>query len=98
MIDALLHVATGVSFERKGDTYWPERFETEGFIHACTPAQLEGVLSRYFENKSDLYLLEIDQKKLTVPVKMELSSSGEMFPHIYGKVNRDAIVKVRKLR
>ena len=98
MNEIILHVATASDFERPGAEYWPDGFLKEGFIHACSDEQLEGVLARYFAGVNDLYLLEVDSRLLQSPLKREASGSGEFFPHIYGKINRDAIVKVIRIR
>jgi uncharacterized protein (DUF952 family) len=68
---------------------------TEGFIHNSTEAQVPGVIERYYKNMSDLILLHIDEQKLTAPLKFELAGSvNEMFPHIFGAINIDAVVKI----
>ncbi|MGG9972285.1 DUF952 domain-containing protein [Ferruginibacter sp. SUN002] len=67
----------------------------EGFIHTCTMEQLKGVLERYYKNKTNLLLLYIDETKLDAELKYELSPSiQEHFPHIYGQLNIDAVIKV----
>jgi uncharacterized protein (DUF952 family) len=80
-------------------SYQSERFAEDGFIHLCEPRQLEGVLKRYFLNVPNLMLLVLDPSKLSSPIVYESSSgqTGESFPHLYGLLNRDAIVEVRSL-
>ena len=91
----------------KNKPYQPETFADEGFIH-CTAGQemLIEVANRYFETISgDLLALHVDPQRLTSPLKFELpipppgespagvySQSDVLFPHIYGPVNRDAII------
>ncbi|HRI26137.1 MAG TPA: DUF952 domain-containing protein [Ferruginibacter sp.] len=71
---------------------------TEGFIHASKAHQVSGVLERYFKGKSDLLLLHIDEHKLTAPFTYELSPSvNEEFPHIFGPINLDAVLKVQSI-
>jgi uncharacterized protein (DUF952 family) len=41
-------------------------------------------------------LLEINETKLKSKLVDEPSSAGELFPHIYGKINKDAILKVSR--
>ena len=68
---------------------------TEGFIHNCTAEQVNGVLDRYYKGQTDLLLLHIDEAKLKAELKYELAPSvNEMFPHIFGVVNLDAVVKI----
>ena len=42
-------------------------------------------------------VLDVDTSLLTSPVKHEPSRSGEIYPHIYGPINVDAVVGVRPL-
>jgi uncharacterized protein (DUF952 family) len=76
----------------------PSDYFKEGFIHCCTPVQLAGVLTRYFNGNKDLLLLYLDESKLVAELKYEVSTGDEKFPHLYGAINRDAIVKVEKLK
>jgi uncharacterized protein (DUF952 family) len=69
--------------------------ETEGFIHCSRPEQVAGVLKRYFTGVPGLLLLNIDEEKLTAPWKYEMAPSvQEEFPHIFGPINLDAVIKV----
>ena len=76
----------------------PGSLALEGFIHASTEAQVPGVLDRYYKNQTDLLLLHIDEEKLDPELKFELATSvNEVFPHIFGRLNLDAVVKVTEL-
>lgn len=74
--------------------YAPAAFETEGFIHASRVGQLEGVVKRYYAGKNDLLLLRIDERKLSCDLIYEPSTNKELYPHLYGKLNKDAIVEI----
>jgi chorismate synthase len=66
----------------------------EGFIHCSTAQQVNGVLERYFSNKTNLVKLFIDVNKLTNKLVYEHSASiNEAFPHVFGPINLDAIFK-----
>ncbi|MCW5910781.1 MAG: DUF952 domain-containing protein [Cyclobacteriaceae bacterium] len=71
--------------------------QTEGFIHCCTQQQVEGVLSRYFKGQTGLLMLEIDESKLQPGLRFEKSTNDELFPHVYGAINKSAIVKVERI-
>ena len=75
--------------------YSADSLEKDGFIHCCTKDQTDGILKTWFQGESDLVLLEIDQTLLSAEVKYEDShGSGELFPHIYGPLNLDAVMRV----
>jgi uncharacterized protein (DUF952 family) len=67
----------------------------EGFIHFSKAEQVPGVLQRYYQGKKDLLLLHVDENKLTAPLKYEMAPSiNEVFPHLFGRLNLDAVTAV----
>lgn len=83
-----------------GDPYEHESLASEGYIHCSFAGQLDGVLSRYFSGASDVTILEIDPGILMSEMVVEPSTNGEKFPHVYGPINRDAVIGIetRRLR
>ncbi len=72
---------------------------TEGFIHLSTKEQVAGVLQRYYQNQTDLLLLEVDESKLTAELKYEIAPSvNELFPHLFGRLNLNAVTAVTEIR
>ncbi len=70
----------------------------EGFIHCSKDIpQLIKVAARLYPAKTGLLVLDVDLDKLTSPLKQEPSRSGEIYPHIYGMLNADAVVRERDL-
>ena len=76
--------------------YEAESLETEGFIHCSFAAQLEGVLERYYKNAGKVLILEIETDELTSKLVNEPSTNDEIYPHIYGKINMDAITGIEE--
>lgn len=76
-------------------------FTTEGFIHSSKAEQVSGVLERYYREdigQNCLLLLHIDETKLSADLRYEMAPSvGELFPHIYGPLNLDAVVKIEEI-
>ena len=73
-------------------TYAPGGFVDEGFIHCCWPGQLVGVISRYYQGRADLILLELDRDALAaILVEENLMGGDEKFPHLYGEIPLGAI-------
>jgi uncharacterized protein (DUF952 family) len=76
------------------DHYEAESLATEGFIHGSYAEQLEESLSRYFVGCERVIILTIDPTLLTANFKIEASRNGELFPHIYGQLNKSAITEI----
>lgn len=66
----------------------------EGFIHCSTNEQVAATLQRYYANQKELLLLHIDPTLLTAELKYEAATDGQLFPHVYGNINKDAIVNI----
>ena len=70
----------------------------EGFIHCSEDeAQLLRVVERLYLGVDGLQVLDVDTAKLNAGVRREPSRSGEMYPHIYGRINTGAVIRVRHL-
>lgn len=92
----IYHIADKISWEKSAITgsYEHPSLGSEGFIHACLESQIASVRQRYYEDVDDLQLLHIDETLVNSLIKYELSPSvQEVFPHIYGPLNRSAVVK-----
>lgn len=77
--------------------YAADSLQSEGFIHLSEQHQVAGVLDRYYRNVPDLLLLHIDPAKLTHDLRYDEAANGERFPHVYGPINKDAVVDVEKI-
>jgi uncharacterized protein (DUF952 family) len=86
----------------RGD-YRAESLETEGFIHCSTETQVAPVAEKYYKGQNDLFLLVIEPSLLSSDLKWEPPSGGapppgvaegELFPHVYGPINLEAVVEV----
>jgi len=77
------------------DEYATESLESEGFIHCSKdhPQVLE-VANRLFRGRDDMLVLELDLDRLASPIKDEAARSGTVYPHIYGKINTNAVIEV----
>lgn len=92
----IYHIVTPEVWENYKDEneYEAESLKTEGFIHCSYPHQLEAVLERYYKDQKRVLILRINPHYLTAPLIAEPSTGGELYPHIYGKINRTAIAEV----
>lgn len=76
-------------------SYRPEMFLVEGFIHCSTAAQLLQVANTCFRGRRDLLQLSIDTDRVDAEIRYENLEGGEqLFPHIYGELAHDAVVRV----
>ena len=87
---------------REHGEYRAPSLETEGFIHCSTSAQVLPVAEKYYSGQSGLLLLVIDEALLSSDLKWEPPAGGspppgvpvgDPFPHIYGPINLDAVVR-----
>lgn len=83
---------------RDGDRsapYRPAAFAADGFIHCTDGAEnVAGVANRYYRDDRRMYVvLVIDKGRVEPPIRYE--DPGRIYPHIYGALNRDAIVDIR---
>lgn len=78
--------------------YESDTLSEEGFIHCSTIDQVEGVLERYYSGMQGLVKLKIDKEKVERPLIFELAGSiNEVFPHIHGALNLDAVAEVTEI-
>jgi uncharacterized protein (DUF952 family) len=82
-------------FENEYD-YEAESLASEGFIHCSYRNQLDEVLARYYKNADKVLILHINLHYLTAKFVAEPSTNREIYPHIYGKINKSAIVGVEE--
>jgi uncharacterized protein (DUF952 family) len=96
----IYHITTKASWDqaRQKGFYEHPSLKAEGFIHCSEEHQVAGVLQRYFEGQTGLVKLVIDTKKLTSRYVQEWSPSTlDTFPHIYGVINVDAVIRVEEI-
>ena len=98
----IFHLTTLDKWEQAvldGD-YRPESLIAEGFIHLSTEAQVQTTANLYYSGKT-LLLLAVDPAQLTAELRFEApAGSGkrdDLFPHLYGPLNLDAVTKTQTL-
>ena len=75
------------------DTYAPAAFEREGFIH-CTDGADEMVATanrHYLRHPGPFVVLELDLTLVDVPVVYD--DERRIYPHVYGRLPRVAVVR-----
>lgn len=109
-MDLIYHIATAADWERarRDGSYTTSTWDRTlnrgrtlaevGFIHASTAAQTAPTANRFYPGIGEpLVILVIDTGRLTARLAYdEVPGSPEKFPHIYGPLNLDAVVGVRR--
>jgi uncharacterized protein (DUF952 family) len=84
------------SFEAAG-LFDGSPFDREsGFIHCSSREQIAGTLARYFADDPAVVIVALDAALLGPAIRWEESSDGELFPHVYGTLPRDAVVSTHR--
>jgi uncharacterized protein (DUF952 family) len=68
----------------------------DGFIHLSTADQVEGTLAAHFRAEFEVVVAEVNT--LGLPVVMEPSRGGKLFPHLYGTLPRAAVLSFVRRR
>jgi len=78
--------------------YLPPDFSRDGFIHCTDGAdEMARTANRYYRsNPEPFYYLYIDMASIRAPLRYE--DSARIYPHIYGSLNRDAMIAIRNAR
>ena len=88
-------------WQGKKGAYHADSLLTEGFIHCSKPSQIVRVANAFYRGQQGLILLLIDPSKLEADLKWEPPAepeptherAGDLFPHVYGPLNLDAVIK-----
>ncbi|GMN52247.1 hypothetical protein TIFTF001_021393 [Ficus carica] len=91
-------------FQKSGSTFGGLLDKSSAFIHLSNLSQVQSTLQNFFLNtKHELYLLQIDAKKLGDGLVYEVVDGSNSFPHFYGPSRSfrplplDAVTKAEKL-
>jgi uncharacterized protein (DUF952 family) len=94
----IYHITSRSSWQvaQKGGQYSPGSLLKEGFIHCSRWNQVNRVANAYYQGQIGLVLLEINPKRLAGELRWESGTDkpDELFPHIYGPLNLDAVLQV----
>jgi uncharacterized protein (DUF952 family) len=98
----IFHITSSEHFDPTKNEYLPPQYAQDGFIHCTRGADLMlMVANKYYRTvPGEFLLLVIDVGALTAPLKYEALDPDVPFPfpHIYGPLNREAIIKTLTMK
>ena len=99
-VPVIYHIADQNHWEQAQSNrlYVHPSLHSDGFIHCSSEDQLEKTANLYFSSENDILILYIDTGKLHADVKYEEASRGGDFPHIYGPVNIECVIRTKKVK
>ena len=94
-MELVLHICSQNEWEfaKKEGEYRADSLSSEGFIHCSGPMQILGVANSFYANHTDLVILWINPQNLSAELIWE-ASDGDVFPHLYGPLNLNAVLSV----
>lgn len=100
----ILHITSKQEWSdaQTNGAYTAPSLTSEGFIHFSTDKQALNVANAFYRGRTDLVMLVVDETRLSSEVKWEAPagppadsiSQADLFPHVYGPVNLDAVTSV----
>ena len=105
----IIHICERNTWKTAVDSgsYKPDSLESEGFIHCSRPDQVLDVANTFYSDLDDLVLLIINPQYVQADILWEEPvgstfpgnrSDSDVFPHIYGPLNPDAVTRVLDLQ
>jgi uncharacterized protein (DUF952 family) len=85
----LTHEAWKEALEK--EQYTHPSLKAEGFIHCSTKRQLLPTANRHFAEAEELVVLHIVERRVREILKYEPAANGEEYPHLYGKLDYEAV-------
>ncbi|GAB4438690.1 MAG: DUF952 domain-containing protein [Cyanobacteria bacterium J069] len=76
--------------------YRADSLDSEGFMHCSTAEQIDWVANTFFAGQADLLLLWIEGDRLRSRLQYDEVAGvpvANRFPHVYGPLNLDAVVR-----
>ncbi len=70
---------------------------SDGYIHFSTAAQAAETAAKHFAGQAGLMLAAVEADRLGAALRWEPSRGGQLFPHLYAPLSRDAVVCAKPL-
>lgn len=96
----IFHMTARAAWQQaqRDGAYRAESLAQVGFIHFSGAEQVVRVANALYSGQGDLVLLVVDPARLKAELRYEtpadMPPGGERFPHLYGALNLDAVLRV----
>lgn len=98
MSEFILHITSRPAWSaaQKNGQYTADLLAGQGFIHCSKAGQVLRVAELAYAGQPGLVLLVLDPARLASELRWEpgVDLATELFPHVYGPLNLDAVVHV----
>jgi len=103
-MNLIYHITEAAAWEHatRIGYYEAESLRTSGFIHLSKAEQVLKVANSFYKGQHNLVLLFVEPSRLQAELRYEPpahpdgstqnTASSELFPHVYGRLNLDAVV------
>lgn len=105
---SLLHLLPLRAFREAAETIGSPSLATDGFVHCSpdVPTTLAVANALYRDSDEPMVALELDPERLSAPVRWEAADpapppgvAGDvLFPHVYGEIERSAVIGLHYAR
>ena len=95
--DLIYHILPKADWQAavENGVYRAASLGSQGFIHFSRAEQVLQVAANFYRGQKDLLLLTVAVERLKGEVRYEdLLGEGQLFPHLFGPLNLDAVVGV----
>lgn len=98
-IDEIYHIISMSDWQQAQTrgSHHAASLDSEGFIHCSTREHILWAANQHYSGVKDLRLLAIDPQKIKANWRFDPVPTIGMFPHIYGELNLDAVIRSEPL-
>jgi uncharacterized protein (DUF952 family) len=98
MSELIYHITSRAAWDeaQKQGKYEADSLAGQGFIHCSKTGQILRVANSMYRGQPGLVLLAVDPAQLKSPLRWEPGQdlTTEVFPHVYGPINLEAVYNV----
>lgn len=97
LIYKILTADQWTDLNQNGDTAGAPIDLSDGYIHFSTAAQAAETAAKHFAGQTGLMLAAIDADALGEALKWEPSRGGQLFPHLYDRLQLQSVLWAKPL-